>query len=404
LSRELRFELDSHYRELVSSSFAVEGFVAPGFEAVAEEFRRNLHERGELGAAFSASRGPEPLVDIWGGIADRTSGALWRGDTLPVVFSGTKGFVAVCLLKVIERGLLDLEEPVARYWPEFAAAGKDRILVRDVVSHMAGLPVITTPLQPVDLLEPERMTVLLATQEALPSAGVELYYHALTFGWLCGELVRRVDGRSVGRFFSDEISAPLDLELWIGLPAELEHRVAALELGRGWGSTLGESPSEVGDRSMLRRGNPPVFERGSFPWNSQSFHTAEIAGAGAIGTARSIARLYSCLAAGGEIDGIRILDEETVLLGRKELSRGHEAVVDAPLAFGVGFELQTERRRLGPPRDAFGHTGAGGSVHGAWPTQRVGFSYAMNLMRDDAPVDERAAALLRALYEATDLD
>jgi CubicO group peptidase (beta-lactamase class C family) len=379
----------------------LEGFVAPGLEQVADEFRRNLVERDELGAAFAASRGSETLVDIWGGIADRESGRPWSHETLQVVFSGTKGFVAVCLLMLIERGLLDLDQPVAHYWPEFAAGAKDGILVRHAVSHTAGLPVVSTPLQPADILDPELVTALLAAQEPLSPPGAALHYHALTYGWLCGEIVRRVDGRTVGQFFADEVAAPLGLDLWIGLPAKHEARVSKLELAPDWGADPTNKSSRVdkGALAALLRGNPAVFERDGFPWNAPSFHAAEIPGVSAIGTARSIARLYACLAAGGEIDGVRILEEETVWLGRTELSRGHEAVVDAPLAFGVGFELQTERSRLGRPREAFGHTGAGGSVHGAWPTERVGFSYAMNVMRDDS-VDSRAQALLSALYEA----
>jgi CubicO group peptidase (beta-lactamase class C family) len=380
----------------------VTGFVAPGFETVADEFERNFVERGELGAAFAATRGSEPIIDIWGGSAAREPATGWNEETLQVVFSGTKGFVAVCVLMLVERGVLELDRPVVEYWPEFAARGKRRVLVRHLVSHTAGLPQVSTPLQTPEIVDSERMAALLAAQEPLGEPGVDLLYHALTYGWLCGELVRRGDGRTIGRFFADEVAAPLGLELWIGLPAEQESRVATLELASEWGAALPPAPSRSNsaELSALRRGNPVVFERDGFPWNAPAFHAAEIPGAGAIGSARSIARLYACLAADGELDGVRLLLEDTLRLGRTELSRGQEPVHDVPLAFGVGFELQTERHRLGPPGDAFGHTGAGGSVHGAWPTERVGFSYAMNLMRDDHPADPRAAALLSALYEA----
>jgi CubicO group peptidase (beta-lactamase class C family) len=382
------------------TSASIEGFVAPGLDLVAEEFSRNFRDRGELGAAFSVYRGSEALVDVWGGVADAGSGRTWKEDTLQVIFSGTKGLVAVCMLILLERGLLDLDSPVQRYWPEFAIEGKDRILVRDVVSHTTGLPTIGIPFEVDDVLDPVRMAEVLAARKPVPSAGGPRY-HALTFGWLCDQLVRRVDGRSLGRFFADEVAAPLDLEVWIGLPPEEESRVARLELDDEWGTGRTARPPilERDSDGNLVEGDPPVFERETFPWNSDRFHAAEIAGAGGIGSARSVARLYACLAAGGTLDDVCLLNESTVRLGRTELSRGRDPVLDLPLAFGVGFELQTELQRLGPPRDAFGHTGAGGSVHGAWPSVGIGFSYAMNLMRDGDVPDERAAALLRVLDE-----
>jgi CubicO group peptidase (beta-lactamase class C family) len=381
----------------MGKSRAVNGVIAPGFEIVADEFERNFTERGELGAAFAAYRGSESLLDLWGGIADRSISKPWQQDTLQVVFSGTKGLVAVCILILIERGELELDAPVAHYWPEFAAHQKSQICVRDVVSHTAGLPTIAVSLEAVDALDPERMAEMLAAQASLTPTG-QLYYHSLTFGWLCDALIRRTDGRSAGRFFAEEVADPLELEIWIGLPSEEEHRVATLELASNWGAN--PTNAQRGESETPARANPPLFERELFPWNSESFHRAEIAGAGAIGSARSIARLYACLAAGGALDGVRVLQERTLRLGRTELARGHEPVVDVPLAFGVGFELQTHRRRLGPPEDAYGHTGAGGSVHGAWPTEGIGFSYAMNLMRDSDAVDGRPNALLQTLYRA----
>jgi CubicO group peptidase (beta-lactamase class C family) len=382
---------------------AVGGFAAPGFEAVAHEFERNFEDRGELGAAFAACVDGEPVIDLWGGRAEPgADGRPWREDTLQLIFSGTKGLVATCLLMLVDRGLLDLDAPACTYWPEFAAQGKERITVAELASHRARLPGVAAPLDEADLADDRRMAGLLAGQapEADPRAAAT--YHPLTYGWLCGELIRRVDGRSVGRFFAEEVAAPLELEVWIGLPAELEPRVTTLVTAEGWGAGPLNDPRALAQDELLRRiwANPPFLAAGELAWNTRAYHAAEIPGGGAIATARSLARLYGCLARGGELDGVRLLREETLVRGRRELSRFRDPFSDEPYACGVGYELQTEQAVFGPVPDAFGHTGAGGSVHGAWPRERVGFSYAMNEMRDDPVPDPRSQALLRALHDA----
>ena len=361
------------------------GRVAGGFERVADEL---LAAVDGPGAAFAATVDGEPVVDVWSGEAD-DAGTAWREDTLVLVFSGTKGLVAVCLLILVDRGLLELDAPVARYWPEFAAAGKEGVLVRHVVSHEAGLPGLLPPVTAADLLDGDGMAARLAAAAPLWEPGTRLAYHALTYGWLCAELVRRIDGRSLGVFFADEVAAPLALDLWIGLPPELEDRVATLRRAEDFGITyLGDEPE-------------PLLEAlygallGSFVWNEPAYHEAEIPAANAIGAARSIARLYGCLACGGA----PLLSPETVRLGRSELSRGPCAVTRRPYAFGVGFELQTELLALGPAADAFGHTGSGGSRHGAWPDSRVGFSFAMSELRGEEG-DDRGRRILEALAEA----
>lgn len=371
-----------------------DGFVARGFEEVAREFERGLSERGEVGAAFAATLDGRPVVDLWGGVRNRETGEPWREDTLQLVFSGTKAFVAVCLLALVERGGLRLDDPVADHWPEFAAAGKAAVLVRHVMSHQAGLPGFRAPVSFEDLTDDVRMAELLAEQEPFWPPGARLCYHGLTYGWLCGELVRRIDGRSVGRFFAEEIARPLGLELWIGLPEAEEPRVSTLCRGPEMPPEPSSCPEEI---TWALEDNPPAFTGEPTVWNRRAYHAAEIPGAGAIGTARSIARLYGCLARGGELDGVRILRPETIELGRACIVRGTDACRGWPLAFGVGFSLQTELMELGPPLSAFGHGGAGGSEHGAWPELRVGFSYAMNEMRDDL---ERSEALLAALHRA----
>lgn len=381
---------------------AHEWLVSPGFESVAAEFRRNLRERGERGAAFAAYVDGRLVVDVWGGLAAPEPVRRWRRDTLAGLFSGTKGLVAACLLLLIERGQLDLDRAVAEYWPEFAAGGKEQILVRHVVAHQAGLPGLTTPVTADEATDDRRMAELLALQPAVCAPGTRVYYHAMTFGWLCGELVRRVDGRSVGRFFDDEIAEPLGLEAWIGLPSGYHSRVAVLERGAGFGTQRRDAQASL-DRDPLAWSiwaNPPRFSTAELPANTRRWREAEVPASNGIATARSLARLYGCLACGGEIDGMRLLAPRTIELGSSLLSRAMEPYLEVPVAFGVGFALQTEALPFGPPAVAFGHRGAGGSVHGAWPQLRTGFSYITRDLRESDGEDPRSAALMRALHHA----
>jgi CubicO group peptidase (beta-lactamase class C family) len=372
----------------------VEGFVAPGFEPVAEVFLKNFSERGEIGAAFAAFLGDEPLVDVWGGLADRQAGLPWLEDTLQVVFSGTKGFTSICALMLIESGQLSLDERVRHYWAEF---GKPEIRVRDIFGHTARLPGFQTNLSLDSLKNNERMVQLLAEQLPSDDPRAVLCYHPITFGWLAGELIRRIDGRNVHQFFEDEVARPLNADIWIGLPEAFEPRVGALELDRDWGTTAHLDPSSIEGDALLHSvwGNPQILTRESFPWNRADFHAAEIPAINGIGTARSIARLYACLSSGGN----PLLSKETVDLGRTVLSEGFDRLHNTYRRFGVGFQLQSDDLPYGPPLDAFGHGGAGGSLHGAWPTQGVGFSYVMNLMRDDGHPDPPGRAVLVALHE-----
>lgn len=378
----------------------VGGFVLPGFEPVRDAFVSNFAVRDELGAAFAVTLDSEPVVDLWGGIADDGSGEGWERGTLQVIFSGTKALVAVCLLMLVDRGVLELEMPVSRYWPEFGAHGKGQVTVAELVSHRARLPAVRAAVGERDLIDGARLAALLADQPPDPDPRAATTYHAFTFGWLCGELLRRVDGRTVGRFFAEEVAAPLGLELWIGLPSELERRVSVICYAPRWGRRVPLAADALAADGLLASvwGNPPMFPLDHLPWNRPDWHAAEIPAAGGIGTARSVARLFGCLACGGELDGVRLLSESALLDGRRERSRRWDQLHDAPDVFAAGFQLQTELKPFGPPPDAFGHRGAGGSVHCAWPSQRIGISYAMNSLDDYDRVDPRGAALIEALW------
>lgn len=380
-----------------SQSAPARGFVAPGFEAVAEEFARNFTVRQEVGGSFAAMHEGQLVGDLWGGMA--APGRAWDAETLQVIYSGTKGLMAACMLKLIERGQIELNAPVARYWPEFAQSGKERVLVRHVVSHAAGLPGVATPLSAADYTDHEKMERLLAAQPLAQDPNGFHCYHPVTIGWMIGALVRRVDGRTIGRFFAEEIAGPLGLEAWIGLPEAEEARVGKIELGADM-LAFDESFSaeQRQDRTFVSAwGNPPLFPA-DLPWNSRAYHAAEIAGAGGIANARSMARFYGCMALGGSLDGVTILKPETVALGRGEQSRFMDPYIAEAMAFGVVWALQTPQGRFGPAPDAFGHSGAGGSIHGAWPSQKTGFSYVMNQMRGDVE-DLRSRHVLKRLYE-----
>ena len=366
----------------------IHGFVADGFQPVAEQFARNFSERGDVGAAFSVARHGETVVDLWAGTA--APGRAWAEDTLQVIFSGTKGLTATCMLMLVDRGQLDLEKPVAHYWPEFAANGKQRLLVRDIVSHHSGLPGITQSALAIDdLADDQAMEALLAAQPLSPDPNAYRCYHALTIGWLCGGVLRRVDGRSLGRFFADEVAGPLGLDIWIGLPQAQEPRVGTLQLASDWEPwDFGLTPEQKADptrRSIWA--NPPLFPAEGLAWNTRRYHACEMPGASGIATARSMARHYACLANGGELDGVRLMRAETLAAGRRELNRFMDPFIDEA----------TEQRRFGPPADAFGHSGAGGSIHCAGPSEGVGLSYGKNAMRAD-PQDLRTRGMLKALH------
>ena len=377
----------------------VQGRTAPGFEQVAEVFAANFERYGEVGAAFAAYRDDEPVVDLWAGVTDPATGHPWRADTLQLVFSGAKGLTSACVLLLVERGLLELDAPAARYWPEFAAAGKERITVGEILSHQARLPDVQQPVSTEELLDPEHMAGLLAAQAPSTDPRAAFTYHALTWGWLTGELVRRVDGRTVGALFADEFAGPLGLDIWLGLPDTEHHRVATTIAGPGVLLPEDEGEGEEMDSLRVLTRNPLLTPDAPALWNSAAFRRAQLPAVGAYVTARSMARFYACLARGGELDGVRVLDEATVRLGRRELRRGVSALWGTPMAYGAGFELRTGLALFGPPPDTFGHAGAGGSRHGAWPGERIGFSYTMNLTRAEFP-DRRPLDLLASLHGA----
>jgi CubicO group peptidase (beta-lactamase class C family) len=367
----------------------VSGFARPGYESVLEAFERNLASGSETGAAFTAIRDGEQIVSCWGGLADQPRGKPWAEDTVAAIFSGSKGLLAACVLLLMDRGLLDIEAPVGRYWPEFAASGKSAIRVRDCLSHTARLPGIAEPVTVTEITDSAHMADLLARQAPSSDPRAALAYHPLTFGWLCGELIRRVDGRSAGEFFAGEFASPMSLDIWIGLPADLEQRVARLELHSSWPADAETGPQSGDPLWRAINANPPVFDRKHFPWNSRLYHAAEIPAAGGIASARSMAQFYARLP--------DVLSPQALRTARTPLATGVSALTGEKMRFSAGFQLQVDDR-FGPAAEAFGHGGAGGSLHGSWPEQRIAFSYVTSLLRDDDRTSERAHSVLRALH------
>ena len=379
---------------------AIHGFVTPGFEPVREAFARNFAERGEIGAAVCVYRDGRPVVDLWGGLADAESGRLWREDTLALVFSTTKGVTAACVHRLVERGILDLDAPIARWWPEFAAHGKAGISLRQVLAHRAGLPLVEADLSREQVYAWDPVCEALAGQAPEWEPGTRHGYHVRTFGWLLGEVVRRATGRSFGAVLRQELAEPLGLDLHVGLPASEEPRVAPM--------VAPEEPSDPREREARARflgpdtrlGRALANPSGRFGygpvWNTREVHAAEIPSTNGIATARSVARLFAALV--GEVDGVRVLRPETLARAAEPASDGPDAVIGIPTRFGLGFALPPMLAAC--PDGAIGHLGAGGSLGFADPRERLGFGYVMNRMQLGLTGDARVASLVAATYAA----
>lgn len=381
------------------SDIKIDGQCDARFERVREAFAENFASRGDVGAAVAVTIGGQPVVDLWGGHADKARTRPWTGDTIVNVYSATKGVAATCLNRLADQGRVDLDAPVARYWPEFAQAGKDRVPVRWLLSHRAGVPAVRKTLPVGALLDWDVMTTALAEQEPWWEPGTRHGYHALTFGYLVGEIIRRVDGRSPGRYCREEIAGPLGIDFHIGLDAREDVRcaemIAAPPPAPGQPNPFAAiDPESIGAKAM---NNPPGAMRLSAV-NSRAWRGAEVPAANGHTNARALARLYGALASGGELDGVPILSPQQIERCYEEQSDGLDAVANLPMRFGLGYRLTQPAARYGPNPHTFGHSGAGGSLGIADPDAKIGFAYVMNQMGSAPLLDPRAWALLDALY------
>jgi len=363
----------------------IEGSFEKGFEAVAAAFERNFAERGEVGAAVCVYQGGRAVVDLWAGLADREAGRAWQRDTMVVTNSTTKGFTATVAHLLVERGLLDLDAPVAAYWPEFAANGKQDIPVRWVLSHRAGIPALDPAPELADIVAWTPAVAAVARQKPIWAPGTAHGYHNQTFGWMVGEIVRRITGKTIGRFYADEIASPLGIDFWIGLPPAQRHRVAT--------SYSASSPSRLDHAPELTRRVLGGWTTRQM--NLAALQEAEVPSSNGIGTAHAIARHYAALI--GEVGGARILEPRTLAAACEVQSDGPDRVFGAHTRCGLGFALPPSLGVASGPR-SFGHAGSGGSLGFADPAAPIAFGYVPNQMGGLPMGDARTRSLVEALY------
>ncbi|MCT1656967.1 serine hydrolase domain-containing protein [Brevibacterium luteolum] len=362
--------------------------------SVAEVFDRHVRASGG-GMAFAVCRDGELICSLAGGHTCRGGAAapeVWTPETMAVLFSGTKGLAAAVVGMLVDDGLIDVEAPVARYWPEFAAAGKDEVPVCQLLNHTVGLPYVDPdPAGDGDQYDNRLMASRLAAQQPLWSPGTQVAYHAITYGYLLSELVWRVTGADVGELIAERIAGPHGLDIHLGLPEELEERVAPIHQAAGYrvSTFLDDDPER---RAIVDRMYAGLLLSGDRPFNTREYHAAQQAAGGGIATAESMARFYALLLADGAI-----LSRQTREVFTRTWSEGADAINDRPVRFGLGFELADPIGTYGPVEAAFGHSGAGGGLHGAWPEHGIAFSFLTNEMQSE-DVDTRVKDLLAALY------
>ncbi|MHB0876390.1 MAG: serine hydrolase domain-containing protein [Anaerolineae bacterium] len=374
----------------------ISGYCDGRFARVGAEFERNFAERGDVGASVCVTLAGETVVDLWGGLARPQpatplvagDAAPWERDTVGLVFSSTKGAVALCAHVLAARGLLDLDAPVAAYWPEFAQVGKGGIPVRMLLNHQAGLPAIRHPLPRGAFYDWDYMVAALAAEAPFWEPGTRHAYHWYTFGWLVGEVVRRASGKPVGAFLREEVAGPLGLDLWIGLPEEVEPRVAPM--------IVGPRPEGL-DRESIA--GLVWYNDGGFldagECDSRTAHAAAIPAINGITNARGLAGMYAPLACGGSLHGVRLVGADDIArMGAVVSASGRDGMLGMATRYSLGFQKFGPGNPLAVPEEGFGHAGMGGSVGFADPKAAVSFGYVMN--RHDSHL--RASRLIDAVY------
>jgi CubicO group peptidase (beta-lactamase class C family) len=390
----------------MTTTVDVQGICDARFHAVRDAFAENFAQGREVGASVSITLNGDTVVDLWGGSADEMRARPWTPDTLVNVYSTTKGMGATCAHLLVDRGQLDLDAPVAKYWPEFAQAGKASLPVRYLLSHRAGLAAIAKPIPAEMLYDWQAMCAALAEQAPWWVPGTGHGYHALTYAWLVGEVVRRVDGRSIGTFFRDEVATPLGLDAYIGCGPELDARIAELLPSPppppGQEDLLAEMMADKESMSAKAFSNPPVLTRQTV--NSRAWRAAEFCSANGHTNARALARLYAALGAwtrGETFDGLQLLSSAALEQARTEQSSGMDQVLRLDNRIALGYMLPSPMRRFSENPKAFGHAGAGGSLGFADPENGLSFGYAMNQMQaGGAGGDTRWWGLIQGMYDA----
>lgn len=377
----------------------IDGWCDPRFETVRDAFADNFALHDELGASCCVAVGGRVVVDLWGGHADVAGMRAFGPDTLVNVFSVGKGLTALVTARLVGDGAIDVDEPVAAWWPAFARAGKDDVTLRHLLTHQAGLPAVRRRLPPGAMLDWQQMVAALEDEAPWWEPGADHGYHVNTFGFLVGEVLRRTTGRSLGTLLRELVTGPLDADAHLGLPDAEHHRVAEFH----WpADPPPEQEPEGLDEPALMAHNAyfnPSGLSGAGVVNTAAWRRAEIPSTNTHATARGIARIYTALAAGGRLEGQQVVTPTALRAATTEQVAGLDRVLQRPTRFGLGFQLTQPERPLGPSPGAYGHFGAGGSLGFCDPEAGVAFGYAMNRLGTRWR-NPRNRALIDAVYDA----
>ncbi len=371
----------------------VQGYCAPEFSAVKQAFTANFEAGLDIGASVAVTVSGVNVVDLWSGELVDTDGERWQKDTIVNVWSTTKTMAAIVMLILADRGELDFYRKVSSYWPEFAKNGKQDIEVRHIMSHSAGLSSIEQPVVMNDFCDHEKIIKMLEGQAPWWEPGSKSGYHAITQGHLQNELVRRITGQSLGAFFRTQVTDPLGADFHIGTSDSLLPRIGFLKPPEPR-DMQGMDANSIAARTM---NNPEMDARAP---RTEAWRSAEIPAANGHGNARSVARIHSAIACGGEVDGIRLLSEAGCRTIFDEQTNGIDLVLGTPVRFGMGFGLNTESRVFSPNANACYWGGWGGSLSQIDLDAEMSFAYVMNRMRSGTTGDMRAATLLAATYSS----
>ena len=380
----------------MNNKIKIDGYCEDRFTSVKEAFQYNFDENLEVGASFAVTINGKHVIDLWGGYSDAAETKPWKKDTIVNVYSTTKVMTVICIHMLVDRGLLDLDDPVAKYWPEFAQAGKENLPVKYLLSHTSGLAGWDKPIRTKKLYNWDLMVELLAAQKPWWEPGTKSGYHTFTYGFLLGEVFRRIMNKSVGTFFQEEVAKPLGADFYIGLPEEYDNRVAELippppiDL-----SIFGDiDPKSVAMRSLT---NPMIDVQAT---KTREWRGAEIPAANGHGNARSVSRITAALACGGELDGVHLVSEDTIKKSIEEQSYGTDLVLNVPIRFGLGWGLQSKELPIGPNPNLFFWGGYGGSVIAVDLDEKMSIAYVMNKMSSTITGGPRSQKLIEALYKS----
>ncbi len=392
----------------------VSGFYKRKYKQVYEEFIKNFTERGELGASVSLTKKGKTVVDLWGGFADAATEKPWDKDTISIVWSSTKGATAFALHMLASRGLVDYKARVSDYWPEYGQNGKENTTIEMILDYQSGVQHFTELLPEGAYADWDYMVNVIENQSPYFEPGKEQGYQALTQGWLVGEIVRRVSGKTLGTFINEEIAQPLNADFWLGLPAKYDPRVATMILPAPEEPPLGDFWSKVYfDPASVQAGI--FFNSGGFMFDFDTPHyrRSEIGAANGYTNARGLARLYIPLANNGRYKGVKYVNQDTLARMESVRSAGYDKTLLLPLRFSLGFLKSIDnsenlnlgnRSSLVMSEAAFGHAGFGGSIGFADPKEKVTFAYTMNKMGQGLTVSDRGQSLVDALYRQLGYD